>query len=198
MTTQYKWLPEQPTDEMMIAETESSYSRWSKYDIYRSMWKSAPEVNQEPAAIVRRYRDGTVVAEIRDKNMDEGTELYTHPQPDQTELIDQLTDELYKMEDERLRWMTMALTSQPKREPVGYIRQNLDDDGFDCTDFFKSQHIGAIPVYTHPQPRQEPLSNEVIVNLMREETHLDDSIGNAVALIMFAREIEKLHGIGVE
>jgi hypothetical protein len=81
MTTQYKWLPEQPTDEMMIAETESSYSRWSKYDIYRSMWKSAPEVNQEPAAIVRRYRDGTVVAEIRDKNMDEGTELYTHPQP---------------------------------------------------------------------------------------------------------------------
>ena len=79
MTTQYKWLPEQPTDEMMIAETESSYSRWSKYDIYSSMWKSAPEVNQEPAAIVRRYRDGTVVAEIRDNNMDEGTELYTHP-----------------------------------------------------------------------------------------------------------------------
>jgi hypothetical protein len=49
-----------------------------------------------------------------------------------------------------------------------------------------------------PTLKQEPLSSEVIVNLMRKETHLDDSIENAVALIMFAREIEKLHGIGVE
>jgi hypothetical protein len=27
---------------MMTAETQSSYSRWSKYDIYSSMWQAAP------------------------------------------------------------------------------------------------------------------------------------------------------------
>jgi hypothetical protein len=33
-------------------------------------------------------------------------------------LIDQLTDELNKTEAEHVRWMTMALTSRPKREPL--------------------------------------------------------------------------------
>jgi hypothetical protein len=37
---------------------------------------------------------------------------------DQTALINQLTDELNKTEAERVRWMTMALTSQPKQSEL--------------------------------------------------------------------------------
>ena len=79
MTTQYKWLPEQPTDEMIQAAYTGDVPHTYNESTYKVMWQATPVVEQEPAAIVRRYRDGTVVAEIRDKNMDEGTELYTHP-----------------------------------------------------------------------------------------------------------------------
>ena len=84
MTTQYKWLHRQPTNEMLanaIRNSEGIYPDFVFASDFKAMWDAAPTIKQESAAIVRRYRDGTVVAEIRDKNMDEGTELYTHPQP---------------------------------------------------------------------------------------------------------------------
>ena len=76
--TQYKWLPSEPTDEMLV--TVESNIKPAVISIYERMWKDAPEVEQEPVAVVRRYRDGTKAAEIYDRSMEEGTKLYTHPQ----------------------------------------------------------------------------------------------------------------------
>jgi hypothetical protein len=93
--TQYKWLPEQPTEEMMLTETELSYSRWSKYDIYRSMWKSAPEVEQEPVGYVYTHRLKELNGTDKDCRFfkyegneisDYYTKLYTHPQPNREPL----------------------------------------------------------------------------------------------------------------
>jgi hypothetical protein len=44
--------------------------------------------------------------------------FYTHPQADQTTLINQLTDELNKTEAERVKWMTVALSLQTKNAPL--------------------------------------------------------------------------------
>jgi hypothetical protein len=83
MTVQYKWLPSEPTDEMMSVFTPlESYRNAVIKDGYKALWQAAPT------------------------------------QVDQTALINQLTDELNKTEAERVKWMTMALTSQPKREPL--------------------------------------------------------------------------------
>ena len=99
MTTQYKWLPEQPTDEMIQAAYTGDVPHTYNESTYKVMWQATPVVEQEPAAIVRRYRDGTVVAEIRDKNMDEGTELYTHPRKNREPLSDHEIKQLLKRDD---------------------------------------------------------------------------------------------------
>ena len=102
MTTQYKWLPEQPTTEMVNRVFNKLGKEVDKEFfilMWKMMWQSAAEVEQEPAAIVRRYRDGTVVAEIRDKNMDEATELYTHPRKNREPLSDHEIKQLLKRDD---------------------------------------------------------------------------------------------------
>ena len=106
MTTQYKWLPEQPTEEMMIAETEQSYSRWSKYEIYRSMWKSAPEVKQEPVGYVQTRRieemDDVDINCVCMKNKPKSavvTALYAHPQPKREPLNAHEIKQLLKRDD---------------------------------------------------------------------------------------------------
>ena len=108
MTTQYKWLPEQPTEEMMIAETESSYSRWSKYDIYRSMWKAATEVEQEPVGYVYTHRLKELNGTDKDCRFfkyegneisDYYTKLYTHPHPNREPLSDHEIKQLLKCDN---------------------------------------------------------------------------------------------------
>jgi hypothetical protein len=42
MTTQYKWLPEQPTDEM-LGLMPRQYRRADFVNIYKAMWQAAPK-----------------------------------------------------------------------------------------------------------------------------------------------------------
>jgi hypothetical protein len=77
--------------------------------------KLGQTVEQEPVGeIYEQQHDGSYRAEMV-VDLPIGTKLYTNPQPEQTALINELTDELNKTEAERVRWMTMALTSQPRQ-----------------------------------------------------------------------------------
>ena len=78
----------EPTDDMVDAAVKAYLTTRNDESIREAIraaitaaLQAAPVVEQNPVAIVRRYRDGTVAAEIHDKNMSEGTILYTHPQP---------------------------------------------------------------------------------------------------------------------
>jgi hypothetical protein len=86
----------------------------------KAMWQAALVVEQKPVGEIEydyTSRGYVSYANLWD-DLPVKTLLYTHPQADQTALINQLTDELNKTEAERVKWMTMALTSQPKREPL--------------------------------------------------------------------------------
>ncbi len=63
-------------------------------------------------------------------------------------------------------WRT---AQEVEQEPFGYVRQSIDEDGFNCMDFYKSRHIGAIPVYTHPQTQREPLSGSEKQTVLSDE-----------------------------
>jgi hypothetical protein len=174
MTTQYKWLPEQPTREMLIAgviavrDSDSDNSEVSNETIvlamevlkiaYHAMWIDAPSVGQEPVGeVYEQQHDGSYRAEMV-IDLPIGTKLYTHPQQDQTALINQLTDELNKTEAERVRWMTMALTSQPKQS----------------------------------ETERAPLACECIESLF-DESSCDISLGYFEEIV---RMVEQEHGIG--
>ena len=63
-------------------------------------FESKSHMAQEPVAISRRYRDGTVAAEFRNKELENGTKLYTHPQPKREPLskdgMSSVLEEYYK------------------------------------------------------------------------------------------------------
>jgi hypothetical protein len=121
MTTQYKWLPSEPTEEMITSgmtidsvHFNIDIDRAMLIKIYEVMWQAASVIEQEPVGEIEcDYTDHGYesYASIWD-DLPVKTLLYTHPQADQTELINQLTDELNKTEAERVKWMTIALTSQ--------------------------------------------------------------------------------------
>ena len=86
MTTQYKWLPEHPTQEM-INEVNNVNFFASIYipddalaDLYKVMWRSAPAVSQKPVAILGH-----------------DVPLYTRPQPKREPLSER---EINKLEME--------------------------------------------------------------------------------------------------
>ena len=86
--TAYKLLPSEPTYEMLAAFFEvageyciPAFTSDKVLEAFAAYWQAAPVVEQNPVAIVRRYRDGTKAAEIYDRSMEEGTKLYTHQQP---------------------------------------------------------------------------------------------------------------------
>ena len=71
----------------------------------------------------------------------------------------------------------VAFISQFKNGNKHYSEVAFDDD--------------SIPLFTHPQPKREPLSESEIFNVL-------DKNQNSSDWIKFARAIEKAHGIGVE
>jgi hypothetical protein len=79
------------------------------------------DIGQEPVGYVTKVSNGNLIfTDGVPMNKESVPVYYAHQQPDQTALINQLTDELNKTEAERVRWMTMALTSSPKpnKEPL--------------------------------------------------------------------------------
>jgi hypothetical protein len=117
----YKWLPSEPTEEMMSIFTPlESYRNTVIKNSYKAIWQAAPEIEQDPVGKIKWEYTNHGYKPYVDlwDDLPVKTLLYTYPQPDQTELINQLTDELNKTEAERVKWMTTALTSQPKLEPL--------------------------------------------------------------------------------
>lgn len=89
--------------------------------------------------------------------------------------------------------------NKPKPEPYGYVRSMLSDDLWLPQDFIDGEENRDlwIPLYTHPQPKREPLSEEILAKI----TH--STYGSVIRSIRekdyaFARAIEQAHGIGVK
>jgi hypothetical protein len=92
MTT-HKWLPEQPTDEIIEAWFSNHEKGFEK--AYKAMWQSAPEVEQEPVGeIYEQQHDGSYRAEMV-VELPVGTKIYTHPQQTREPLSDKELSELY-------------------------------------------------------------------------------------------------------
>jgi hypothetical protein len=121
------------------------------------------------------------------------TLLYTHSQADQTALINQLTDELNKTEAERVKWMTMALTSQPKRATKDHEIAKLVTEltaianEYQGTQQLRNRLHGVVLSFVERYKR-EPL-NEIELKQIFEQ-----SIG--LKYWDFAKAIEEAHGIG--
>jgi hypothetical protein len=83
-----------------------------------------------------------------------------------------------------------------EQEPVGYIYRQSDIDrlneiGVINTLIVTTPDTGyKVPLYTHPQPKREPLSEDEIRRLWKNGTNVE-------TIVEFARLIEKAHGIGV-
>jgi hypothetical protein len=105
-------------------------------------------------------------------------------------------------------WETMwKSASEVKHEPVAYRNFNTGDGGYespyiyidaDDLEGYSEQYIrDAEPLYTQPQPKpkHEPLSYEKVLELKKKCTN---GGGSVVDYFMFATELEKAHGIGVE
>jgi predicted CoA-binding protein len=93
------------------------------------------------------------------------------------------------------------MTTQYKWMPSEPTQEMLDAERFASSLAYESHEVQAVEVYKamwQAAPTCEPLSSEEIVNIMRKESHLDETVEQAITLIKFARAIEKAHGIGVE
>ena len=109
MTAKYKWLPEQPTDEMVNAIMDSwllSMPENQLRQIYSVLWRTAPEVEQEPSFYRVKLKDSNGVIHIQDCDFPPTAEdydgevlsvtpLYTHPQPKQKSLSDEVLTALW-------------------------------------------------------------------------------------------------------
>jgi hypothetical protein len=100
MTTQYKWIPNVPTEEMKLVMANAfiaslQVAQKESYDltdpdicstilgfVFEQGWKAAPEVEQEPVGKIVLH-DCSYIGELFNSNdiYVEGTPLYTHPQP---------------------------------------------------------------------------------------------------------------------
>jgi hypothetical protein len=210
MTTQYKWLPKEPTDEMLSAARDEFKlgTKPISADLYSALiaaWQAVSEIEQGPVAylvtIKRHDRlDARLVYKLDDLVLNEATKivsyepLYTHPQADQTLLINQLTEELNKTEAARVKWMTMALTSQPKRATKDHeIAKFVSEltaiaNEYQGTQQLRNRLRGVVLNFIEKY-KSEPL-NEIELRQIFEQ-----SIG--LKYWDFAKAIEKANGIGV-
>lgn len=95
----YKWLPSEPTKNMVLAATVRDRLRYDTIeenllDAYERMWQAAPEVEQEPATYMS-FCDGAGAVP-----------LYTHPQNKRERLS---IHQLLKMHaDNKFDWFATA------------------------------------------------------------------------------------------
>ena len=95
MTTQtHKWLPSEPTDEMVNAAlTEFNVPEGAFTEIFRRVlikaWQAAPEAEQEPVAYRYTTHDGYTVLSEDYHRLEDSEPLYTHPHPKPEPLDDE-------------------------------------------------------------------------------------------------------------
>ncbi len=105
--TQYKWLPSEPTEAMLNAVFNKAGKEVDNLVftvIWEIMWKAAPTAEQEPVAISRRYRDGTLGMKFMNLDLENGTKLYTHP--DHYPLTEQPTEAPYSDPETDVEWVS--------------------------------------------------------------------------------------------
>jgi hypothetical protein len=111
MTTKYKCLPSEPTEEMIKAGIAVAQHESFVRNFYKQMWKAAPEVEQEPIATCKifplqpdRYQREFLIAWKNNQPVE--CDLYTHPQPKREPLSeDFVIDLILKYGDQPLDFM---------------------------------------------------------------------------------------------
>lgn len=212
-----KLLPEEPTEEMSQAWCANCHA-WD-LDAYKAMYQAAPEVEQEPVEPdVFSANDGDTWVESPSDwdcfdswNKDEIVvgaeyELNVCWTGKQTYRITKIGDDGDVEEVELVSSTKQYFThTQPKqqlelveKEPVAYGlpntaitgKQYLMDVKIDIPS--DDQYGGAfwVPLYTHPQPKREPLSEESALKILSDIPH------RPVPTMDIVRAIEKAHGIG--
>jgi hypothetical protein len=97
-----------------------------------------------------------------------------------------------RMKDKMRALLHSACHVMTKQEPVAYIGEDPDHG----TRISKRKAIAECwgipyePLYKHPQPKREPLSEDELGKIFNRCFDKDYTV--------FARSIEKAHGIGVE
>ena len=82
--TKHKWLPSEPTDDILKNLIGAGYSAEDAALVYDHVFKAAPVVEQEP--VLFAYISEGHVRSISDvEHSDRFVPLYTHPQPKQSE-----------------------------------------------------------------------------------------------------------------
>ena len=104
--------------------------------------------------------------------------------------------------DEAITALRAAL-EQPEQEPVAWGMM-LDGKIYDCItpeEHDRKEGKYTIPLYTQPQPKAEPLTEEEIIDAVRG-ADLDWAYGWTLEeernnrFVAFTRAIERAHGIG--
>ena len=87
--------------------------------------------------------------------------------------------------------------TEPKQEPVAWVKTEnfVDDDGLWSGRIVFNQDGDGMPLYTHPTPQRQPLTDEEISALF--PAHLRGDYKDLIPY-SFARAIERAHGIGGE
>jgi hypothetical protein len=75
-----------------------------------------------------------------------------------------------------------VVNQQPKQEPVAYLLRRQDRSGYETGE---KTDYGAFPVYTHPQPKREPMKQDDVARLWMKTRNY----------YKFARDLEAAHGI---
>ncbi|MGL4297364.1 MAG: hypothetical protein ACRCTG_16770 [Aestuariivirga sp.] len=99
--------------------------------------------------------------------------------------------------NKKTAWAKTPLYTKPhvEQEPVAWVAPNfgfLFPDREAALRYLENieSHDAPWPIYTHPQPKREPLTDEQIKDIWRGSSHMD--------VIAVARAIERAHGIGGE
>jgi hypothetical protein len=89
---------------------------------------------------------------------------------------------------------------QPSQEPVAWRNPNDDDrrHAFMWHGKPRNEKQFSIPLYTHPAPAREALSEKAIVEAMSKAdiTAYGDAVAFNKRIMKLARAIEQAHGIG--
>ena len=120
MTTQtHKWLPEQPTDEIIEAWFSNHEKGFEK--AYKAMRQAAPEVEQEPVGYWNGKETVFFSHELAGYKLpsDCFIPLYTHPQPKQSEQsLDMVKREL--LSDKELSELYLSLPLSTREDVCSY------------------------------------------------------------------------------
>jgi hypothetical protein len=172
--TAYKWLPSEPTDEMVnIAMTSLPLSmpEVQVKQIYSLLWKAAPEVEQKPFGYAYQNGNNFVFSQHHFSDTKNTTliPLYTTPQHEQESVKLTAVDDL----------MTRVSSTSP------VLR--LPDE------VMSSEALFEFITNTHP-PKREPLSIDTVMSIVGA-IDWNDLPTAEDEWAYFTREIEKAHGI---